>query len=258
MTDRDREPDARPHIGQLHLEELIRALKAGVDDFRRAPLFGLAFSAVYVVTGIGLIWLGAGTFTWTLMLATGFPLIAPFAAVGLYETSRRLESGEPLHWRAILARVWSERARQVPWIGVILLMIFLFWSFFAHMSFALFLGRTSFVSLTDPSALLDAPNGLALIGFELVVGAAVALLTFALSVVSIPLLMEREIDVVTAMLISVETVMRNKLVLLVWAMIIAALVFVALIPAFLGLFVVLPVLGHATWHLYRRALYFPV
>ena len=247
-----------PRIGEVTFFELWSALKAGLWDFRRAPLFGLAFSAFYVVAGLGLVWLGAGTFVWTLAFALGFPLVAPFAAVGLYEVSRRIEADEPLVWSEVLSVVWRERTRQLPWIGVILTLIFLFWSFFAHMTFAMFFGLSALTNVSSSYEIYFTANGMAMIAFQAVVGAAVAFLVYGISVMSLPLLVDKEIDFVTAMLISLRTVARNKAVLGTWAVVIAVALFLAMLPAFFGLFVALPVLGHATWHLYRRALYHPV
>lgn len=247
-----------PDIARVSLPELWSALKDGLWDFRAAPTFGVAFSAFYVVAGLVLWWIGAGTFLWTLAFALGFPLVAPFAAVGLYEVSRRIEAGEPLVWSEVLGVVWNERRRQLPWAGVILALIFLFWSFFAHMSFAMFMGLSALTNVSTSWEAFLTPNGLAMLTFQAVVGAGVAFLTFGLTAVSLPLLVDKEIDFVTAMLVSLRTVARNKAVMGVWALIVAAALFVAMLPAFLGLFVALPVLGHATWHLYRRALYHPL
>ena len=246
-----------PQIGQVTVAELYAALRAGVDDFRRAPGYGLAFSAVYVVAGIALVLLGAGTLTWTLTLSLGFPLVAPFAAVGFYEISRRLEAGEPLDAASIFGVVLAERRRQVPWLGAMLVLIFLFWSFFAHMLFAAFVGPSAMFEPVSPAWLLTA-EGATLSAIQLAVGGAVAFFTFSITVVSLPLLMEKEVDFVSAMLLSLRTVTANFGVMLIWALIIAVIVLAAMLPFFLGLFIVLPVLGHATWHLYRRALYDPV
>lgn len=251
-------PDPLPEIGKITISELWISLKAGLSDFRAAPAYGLFFALFYVVVGMGLTIIGASMFVWTLALSLGFPLIAPFAAVGLYEVSRRLEAQEPLVWGQIMGLVWSERTRQMPWIGVILLMIFLFWSFFAHLLFALFFGPSALISSAATQDLLLTPEGIRMLAVQILVGAAVAYLTFNLTVVSLPLLMEREVDFVSAMLLSIRTVQRNRRVMLAWAAIIAAALFLAMVPLFLGLFFVLPVLGHATWHLYRRALYDPV
>ncbi len=257
MTDIPAEPSPLPEIGRVTLPELFAALRAGARDFRAAPVFGVFFSTFYVAVGLGLTVLGAGTFVWTLVLALGFPLVAPFAAVGLYEVSRRLEAGLPLEWGGILGVVLRERDRQIPWIGAILVMVFLFWSFFAHMLFALFMGLSTLTNISSSWESLLTPTGLAMIALQLGVGAAVAFLVFSLTVVSLPLLLEREVDFVTAMLLSIRTVGRNLAVMLAWAALIAAALFLGMIPYFLGLFVVLPILGHATWHLYRRALYDP-
>ncbi|MEM0946656.1 MAG: DUF2189 domain-containing protein [Pseudomonadota bacterium] len=258
MTDAVAPPSTVPEIGTLTLREIWASLRAGADDFRRAPGYGLMFSAVYVVTGIGLLLVGAGTFVWTLVLSLGFPLIAPFAAVGLYEVSRRLEAGEPLVRSEILSVVARERSRQLPWMGAILLMIFLFWSFFAHMLFAMFMGLSALTNISSSYEALLTPNGISMIVIQIAIGAAVAFLTFSLTVVSLPLLLEKELDFVTAMLTSFGCVRQNLFVMLVWAAVIAALLFIGMVPGFLGLFVVLPVLGHSTWHVYRRALYEPI
>lgn len=247
-------PDASPvpEIGVLTLREIGASLRAGLDDFRRAPLYGIAFSGFYVAVGFALLMLGAGTFVWTLALSLGFPLVAPFAAVGLYEVSRRIEAGEPLVRSEILSVVIREKDRQLPWMGAIILIIFLFWSFFAHMLFAMFMGLSTLTNISSSHEALLTPNGLTMLALQLVVGGAVAFVTFALTVVSLPLLLEKELDFVTAMITSFRCVQRNLFVMMIWAAVIAALLFVGMLPAFLGLLVVLPVLGHATWHLYRR------
>lgn len=247
-----------PEISRVSLPELWAALKAGLWDFRTAPLFGLAFSAFYVCAGLVLLWLGAGTFLWTLAFALGFPLVAPFAAVGLYEVSRRIEAGAPLFWSEVLGVVWNERHRQLPWVGAILAMLFLFWSFFAHMTFALFFGASALTNVSTSWDIFLTGNGVAMLAVQLAVGAGVAFLTFGLTAVSLPLLVDKELDFVTAMLLSLRVVGRNRAVMGIWALVIAVSLFMGMLPFFLGLFIVLPVLGHATWHLYRRALYDPI
>ncbi|MEN8841095.1 MAG: DUF2189 domain-containing protein [Octadecabacter sp.] len=247
-----------PKIGKVTLFELWVCLKAGLGDFRSAPQFGLFFSAVYVVGGFVLLWLGAGHVSWTLATSLGFPLAAPFAAVGLYEVSRRLENGDPLEWREILGVVWQERTKQVPWIGAIILFYFLFWTFLAHMIFALFMGLSAMTNISTSWDVFFTSNGLTMIAVELAVGGVLAFLLFSLTVVSLPLVLDKEIDFVTAMLLSLACVRANLRTMLVWAALIAVLTILALLPWFLGLVVVLPILGHATWHVYRRALYDPV
>ncbi|MCC7321152.1 MAG: DUF2189 domain-containing protein [Rubellimicrobium sp.] len=247
-------PSPLPEIQDLRLRDLGGALVAGGRDFMRAPQFGLFFSAVYVCGGFLMIWLGAGQVAWVVATSLGFPLCAPFAAVGLYEVSRRVERGDPLDWRGVLGVVWDQRGRQVPWLGAIIVIWFLFWTFIAHMIFALFMGTMPIVNISEGWEILATPEGMTMVGVELAVGAAMAFVLYSFTVMSLPLLLDRELDFVTAMLHSISVVRDNLPVMLVWAALIAALTLAALVPWFLGLIVVLPVLGHATWHLYRRAL----
>lgn len=249
--------DPLPLIGQVTVPELWVCLKAGADDFRRAPAFGLFFSAVYVLGGFLLLTLGAGHVTWTLATSLGFPLAAPFAAVGLYEVSRRLEAGQPLNWGAVLGVIWAERGRQIPWMGAIIVFYFLFWTFLAHMIFALFMGFSTMTNISQSFDVFFTPEGIRMILVEIGVGAVLAFVLFSLTVVSLPLLLEKEVDFVSAMILSFRMVLANLPVMLIWAALIAVLTFLALLPWFLGLLIVLPILGHATWHVYRRALYDP-
>lgn len=258
MTDQPLQASPLPMISRLTLGEVLASLRAGAADFRRAPAFGLFFSAFYVVVGFGLLWVGADSFVWTLVLSLGFPLVAPFAAVGLYEVSRRLEAGLTLDWGDILGVVFNERKRQLPWLGAIVVIVFLFWSFLAHMIFALFMGLSTLTNISSSYEAFLTPNGLTMIAVEIVVGAGAAFLVFAITVVGMPLLLDKEVDFVTAMLHSMKTVQQNIGVMLVWAALIAVGLFIGMLPFFLGLFVILPIFGHATWHLYRRVLYDPV
>ena len=244
----------QPVVQQITMTDISASLRAGVRDFRRAPQFGLFFSAVYVVGGFVMLWVGAGHVSWTLATSLGFPLLAPFAAAGLYEVGRRMETKEPLEWRGVLGIVWNERTRQLPWLGAIIVIYFLFWTFLVHMIFALFMGLSTMTNVSQSLDVFFTLNGLMMIGVELAVGAVLAFLLFSLTVVSLPLVLDREVDFVTAMLTSMKVVRANLFVMLVWASLIAVLSLLALLPWFLGLMVVLPVLGHATWHLYRRAL----
>jgi uncharacterized membrane protein len=252
---RPSDPSPLPRIGEISVRDIAESIVAGWYDFKAAPEFGIFFSAIYVVAGIALVNLGAGTVAWVLTVSLGFPLVAPFAAVGLYEVSRRIEADEPLVWRQVLGVVFGEKDRQIPWMGMIIVIYFLFWTFLAHMIFALFMGPSALINMGSAVQSLMTVPGLALLGVETIVGGVLAFGLFSLTAVSLPLLLEREIDFVTAMLLSLRTVRQNPFAMSLWAAIIAGLTFLAMVPWFLGLLVILPVLGHATWHLYRRALY---
>ncbi len=243
-----------PEVARIHLSDIKDVLRLGYRDFLAAPKFGAFFSMVYVLGGLFLVIVGAGTMTWTLAFSLGFPLVAPFAAVGFYEISRRLERGQPLLWDDILGVVFAERKRQVPWIGAIMVIAFLFWTFLAHMIFALFMGLSVLTNISSSYEVFLTPNGLTMIAVELIVGFIFALFMFCIAVVSLPLALDREIDFVTAMLTSIAAVKGNFPIMFVWGLVIAAMILVSMLPIFLGLFFTLPVLGHASWHMYRRVL----
>ncbi|MFM7402588.1 MAG: DUF2189 domain-containing protein [Erythrobacter sp.] len=244
----------RPQVqGDLTWGDLAAALAAGWRDFTAMPQFGLFFGGIYVLAGLAIGWVAiiGGQPTWLIPAIAGFPLIAPFIAVGLYEASRRRANGEPLTWRAVLGALKGHGDDQILSMGVIVFVAFSFWMIVAHAIFAVFMSESGLGR--DPLAVLLAPSGLAMLAVGSAVGAVMAFAFYAMTVISQPLLVARQVDFLTAIFASFQTVRRNLPIMLGWAALIAALLFVAMIPAFLGLMVALPVLGHATWHLYVRA-----
>ncbi len=247
-------PSPIPEPQTISLADLADVLRAGLLDFRRAPVFGVAFSLVYVLGGLVLyaIFLASGQSWWFIPIAVGFPLLAPFAATGLYEVSRRLEKGAPLTWGAVAGCVFAQKDRQIPSMAMVIMLAFMFWVFVAHTIFALFFGMRP-ITTSTLDMLLSGP-GLMMLLVGGVIGGLMAGVLFALTVVSLPLLLDREVDFISAMIVSFKLVMTNPGVMTVWALIIAVSLFAGMLPFFLGLFLVLPVLGHASWHLYRKAL----
>ncbi|MBV7379432.1 DUF2189 domain-containing protein [Maritimibacter dapengensis] len=260
-------PSPTPEVAKLDMSVIGDVLAAGWHDFRRVPLVGLFFSAFYVVGGLILYFqLRHADQSYSIIpVALGFPLLAPFLAVGLYEVSRRLElrdsdlhSGMDCRWSEILGVVFRQKDRQMPSMAVVIIMIFLFWVFIAHMVFALFLGLMPMTNiLSDWQHTIFSFNGIKMLAVGSLVGLGFAYVLFSLTVVSLPLLLDKELDFITAMIVSWQFVAENRAVMIVWGIVISVLLFAAMIPAFLGLFLVMPILGHATWHLYRRALVHP-
>lgn len=245
-----------PEVQKVRLADIGAALAAGWCDFRRAPLFGLFFSAIYALGGVVLwqVYTAAGQEWWLIPVFVGFPLLAPFAATGLYEVSRRLEAGQALHCRGVLGVVFAQRRRQVPSMAMLILLMFMFWVFVAHTIFALFMGLSAMTNVSSSLEVLWSGNGLMMLAVGSAVGAVFATVLFAVTAGGLPMLLDREVDFVSAMIRSVQAVAANAPVMAVWGAVIAGLLFAAILPMFLGLLVVLPVLGHASWHMYRRLL----
>ncbi len=256
MADTEHEAAALPEIQHISSADLRAALGAGLKDFARAPAIGLFFGAVFSVIGIVIylqlvVW---GTSYWALPLMAGFPLIGPFVAVGLYDVSRRMEAGEPVDWGGVLTVIAAERGRQIPSMAFVALFFFLAWVYFAHLIFALSFGLKPLTNImTEPDLLFSGP-GLTMLTAGTIVGGVLAFALFAITVFATPLLLDREIDVVTAMITSVRAVLDNLPTMLMWGAIIAVLTALAMLPFFLGMLIVFPILGHASWHLYRRAM----
>jgi uncharacterized membrane protein len=248
-------PPAVPEINEVDASDLRASLALGWQDFRRAPLLGLVFSAVYVLGGWLIFWAmtAKGQVWWTLPASAGFPILGPFIACGFYEISRRLEAGEPLRAGEIFGVIFRQKDRQIPAIAAVIVVYFLFWNFLSHMIFALFLGNATMINVSSSLAVFLSPEGLMMLAFGTAVGAVFSALLFSLTVVSLPMLLDREVDFVTAMLTSFALVRENPVVMLGWGALIGLCLFLGMLPGFLGLFVVLPLFGHASWHLYRRA-----
>jgi len=247
-------PSVIPDPRSIGFAALGKALRAGLADFARAPFYGVIFSAIYVIGGMILyaIFAASAAEWWFIPIAVGFPILAPFAATGLYEVSRRLETGEPMGFGPIFGVVFAQKDRQVPSMAMFVLLVFMFWVFVAHTIFALFFGLQPIAESTW--SMMFTQSGIMMLLVGSAIGGVMAALFYALTVVSLPLLLDREVDFITAMITSFTCVTQNLPVMIGWAAIIAGALFIGMLPLFLGLFVVLPVFGHATWHLYRELL----
>jgi uncharacterized membrane protein len=252
-------PSVLPEVQRISTGDIGEVLRLGFRDFLRAPLFGLFFAAVYVAGGLLMLWVfGTGGREWWLVpVIVGFPILGPFAAVGLYEVSRRIEAGLGLRWGDVLGVVFAQRNRQVPALAAVVVVLFLFWIFVAHAIFALFVGMRAFSGEMGIIALFTTGNGPLMLLIGGAIGAGFAGVLFAATVTGLPLLLDHEVDFVSAMILSFQCVSANPVPMLAWGATITGLLVIGMAPWFLGLFVALPVLGHATWHMYRRLLHAP-
>jgi len=243
-----------PVVRRITASDIAEALSQGLRDFQALPLYGLAFGALYAFGGI-IIVLSLTNFGLVYLaypLAAGFALIGPFVAIGLYEISRRRETGQPISFGAIW---WTVRSRsEIGWMAFVTLFFFVIWMYQVRLLIALLLGlNASFSSFREfTNVVLTTNDGLLFLAIGNLDGAALSLVLFSLTVVSFPLLLDRDVDFVTAMVTSVRAVVMSPVPMIGWAAIVLILLIVSSIPYFLGLIVTLPVLGHASWHLYRR------
>jgi uncharacterized membrane protein len=250
-----------PIVRTIALSDIFEALALGLRDFQAAPLYGLFFGAIYALGGIGIVTaafaFGIGWLPYP--IAAGFALIGPFVAVGLYEVSRRREAGTPLSFASVLGVVYDQHRRELGWMAFVTLFVFLVWMYQVRLLLALFLGFKSFASLHEfLDVVLTTPEGLMFLAVGHAVGAVLSVVLFSLTVVAFPLLLDRDLDFITAMITSVRTVTTNPVPMLTWAAVVVALLVLSILPGFLGLLLTLPVLGHTTWHLYRRLVAQPI
>lgn len=228
-------------------------LAAGWRDLWTVPLISIGYGGLFALIALGLT-VGlvlAGWEALMLPLAGGFLLVGPLAAVGLYEVSRRLERGETVEIQDVLTAIRSAPG-QVRFFGAILGFVFFVWGNLAFTLLMLFLGTSGARPLTEfVPTLLFTPQGLGLLVVGTAVGGILAAIVYAISVISVPLLMTHEIDVVTAMSVSVEAVRENPQPMVLWGILIAGFMLLGVATAFIGFVVAFPLIGHATWHAYR-------
>jgi len=243
-------PPAAIELRALRFSDPLRWLALGWRDFRRAPGIGLFYGAAFMAMG----WLLATVYqrapAYVLALAAGFLLMGPVLCLGLYHVSRQLERGETASFGASLL-AFESRLGPLAIFGFVLLVLEMLWGRATLVIFAV-----SFDGMPDFKgsllALLE-PENLGFIAAWLAVGAIFAGLIFSVSVISIPMLLDRPVDAITAGLTSLRLVLSQPGVMLCWGALITALVVAAMLPWFAGLLVVGPVVGHASWHAYRAA-----
>lgn len=244
--------DATPKIRRVAVDRPWTWLAAGWRDVLAAPGVSLAYGALMVGLTYFLLFvlLQSGVFWLVLPLSAGFFFTAPLLAVGLYETSRRLAAGEPVSLGHAFA-AYKRNGTQLSYMGVILGLFHLGWIRIATLIFAVFFGIGFNPSWENLVVKLMAPNAIPFWTVGTAVGAVLAALVFAISAISIPMLLDRDVNVFTAVATSFTAVRENWAPMALWAGLIVVFTGFGLIPLFLGLAVTMPLVGHATWHAYR-------
>lgn len=246
---------AQPVVRKIGLADLRDALAKGADDFYAMPTHAIFLCIIYPIVGFALARLAFGYSILPLLypLASGFALVGPIAALGLYELSRRREAGLETSATRAFDVFESSSVGAVAVLGILLLIIFVIWVAVAD---AIYVANFGYASPPSVGAFLKdvlttRPGwNLIIVGNGL--GLLFAILVLTISVVSFPLLLDRDVGAAVALLTSIRAVAHNPLTMMVWGLIVAALLVVGSLPLFFGLTVVMPLLGHATWHLYRK------
>jgi len=245
----------RTIVRKISLSDLSAALRLGWDDFQAMPSHAIVLCVIYPVLGLVLFRLVLGYSVLPLLfpLAAGFTLIGPFAALGLYELSRRRESGEEAAaWHAIYVLRAPSFGAMLE-LGILLFVLFGVWIATADAIYIAIFGQTPAASIPDfAKRILTTPDGWLLIIVGCGVGFLFAVVALCISIVAFPLMLDRHSTAIDAVRTSLRVTMENPMPIAVWGLIVAALLVIGSLPFFVGLAVVLPVLGHATWHLYRK------
>jgi uncharacterized membrane protein len=244
-----------PRIRQIQMADLRDALAQGIDDFKAMPSHVVFLSLIYTVVGLVLGRLAFGYEVLPLLfpLIGGFALIGPVAALGLYELSRRREQGLSAGWGDAFQVLRSPSIGGIVTLGLLLLVIFGAWIDAAETIYTKNFGAMAPDSLdTFVTQVLSTPQGLTLIVIGNGVGFLFAVGVLMISVVSFPMLLDRKVGAVTAIATSIRAVRRNPAPMAAWGLIVAVALAIGCLPFFVGLAVVMPILGHSTWHLYRK------
>lgn len=244
-----------PEVRKVTLDDLNEAVVAGISDFRAHPSYGIAIGLALAVTGWLLFFILAEMHLPFLIwpLAMGFALVAPFAASAFYAVSDLRERGQPVTRAAVWAGLNREQHRRdLGWMALLTFLALIFWlEIAAVMTFAF--GGINTFDTDYLSKLLDSPSGWFFLLMGNLAGAAIGFAVFAITVISFPMLYHRDTDFITAMVTSVRLVEKNPITMLAWAVFIGFIVVLSVLTAFLALLVLLPIIGHSTWHLYRMA-----
>lgn len=249
MAEANAPADTSPMIGHVQVSNIARWLRLGMNDFRRAWSASLFYGVAFSIAGILLhqVFLSAH---WLLSgLITGFFLLGPFLAMGLYALSRQLESGEKPSLIPTLT-IWQYNIKNVGIFAGVLVVIFMLWARASMVIFALFFhgGLPTFHDVVIGVITFKDPT---FTSVYFGVGGFFAALTFSLSVIAMPLMFDRQTDAITAAIASLQSVLKNPLTMFLWACVIVLFVVIGFATYYVGLTLLMPIIGHTTWHAYR-------
>ena len=246
----------QPVVRRISTSDLYYALARGYDDLAAFPSYAIFLCVIYPLIGILLIGITSGTLSLlplVVPIAAGFALVGPVAAIGLYELSRRREAGLDSSPRHVFDVLHSPSLGGIIALSILLIAIYLIWLLVAEWLYIGIFGHSTPTSIEQfITDVLTTPHGWTLIVVRWGIGFLFAALVLSISAISFPLLLDRDVGAAEAMRTSLRVMAANPLPMALWGLIVAALLLIGSIPFFLGLTVVMPLLGHATWHLYRR------
>ena len=254
ITDTDANPD-QPIVRKISPADLRDVLARGLDDFKAKPSHILLLVILYPIVGLILIRITAGYDILPLIfpILAGFALLGPLAAIGLYELSRRRELGLDVAWKHAFDVLRSPSIRAIVTLSIVMMALYFSWLGTALGIYGLFFGDAVPASIEEfVRQILTTPAGWGLIIVGCGVGFLFAVVVLTISVVSLPMLLDRNVGVVTAVQTSIRAVLANPKTMAIWGLIVAGTLVIGSLPFFVGLAIVLPVLGHSTWHLYRK------
>jgi uncharacterized membrane protein len=249
------ESPAYPIVRKIRFADLKDALAKGIDDFWAVPTHVIFLAIIYPLVGLFLARMTFGLHVMPLLfpLAAGYALIGPFAAIGLYEMSRQREQGVDVSWKHAFGVLRSRSLDGIAALGIVLMIVFLIWLITAQWLYQLLFGHGSPESIRQfLSNIFTTSEGWVLIIAGNCIGFLFAVLALTIGVVSFPLLLDRDVGAIVAARTSVRAVLRNPLMMAAWGLFVAVALVIGSLPFFVGLAVVMPVLAHSSWHLYRK------
>lgn len=248
---------AHPTIRQIGTADLLDCLRLGAADFWEKPSHMVMLALIYPAVAIVLtVWM-SGYYTWPLLypLLGGFALVGPFAAIGLYEISRRREQGLDTAWHHAFNVLKAPSIASIGAVALLLFIVFTLWLTAAQSLYEVLFGSAPPMTLdTLLVQILTTPQGWTLIVVGNLIGLVFAIFTLCTTVVAFPLLLDRDVGAAAAVETSFRAVAKNPLPMALWGLIVAAGLAIGSLPFFVGLAIVIPIFGHATWHLYRKVI----